>query len=286
MKQISIAMLLIALLMPIMAEMNIVLTPAKRVFAADETIIIKVDIQNHEEDVTWDTYLFFKDSRNTPFYITVGGTRVAPTVLGMLPPELRLKSSYWHHEEKIQLFVCLCVPNTEKVITTARTTFEINGCELKKHPLPIAAELLLDQKVSEQTSRWYSDYKQFDSSWKNTTMGQNNGTTIGKSGCAISSIGNIRGITPSSINSELQSDGGYSGNSVMWSKARGLSYKGNGSISDSLFSSYHVIGDVGGHFVLLTGVESSGRYTSHDPGKSSNPVYSSSQVYSVRLYYK
>lgn len=286
MQKFIICMLCFALLAPVMAEMTVTLTPAKKYFEANENVVIKVNIQDREEDSVWDTYLFFKDSRNTPFYITVGSTEVTPTVLGMLPPEIHLKPTYWHQEDKVQLFVCLCVPNTEKIITIARTTFEIGANEAKKYPLPVSSQLTLVQKISETPSRGYTNYKQFDSSWKNTTMGQSNGTTIGKSGCAISSIGNIRGITPATINSELQSDGGYSGNAVYWGKVRNLSYKGSGSISDSLFNSYHVIGDVGGHYVLLTGVVSSGSYSSHDPGKSSNPTYSSSQIYSVRLYYK
>jgi len=285
MKNTILVLFLIALLCPSFAELQITLTPTKKYFAANETVVIKVDVGNREEDMAWDTYLMYRDSRNTPFYITPDGTSLEPKVLGMLPPEIELKPAYWHQPERVQLFVCLCLPNTEKVIGMGRTFFEVGPAEPEKRPLPVAHQLLLVQEVANDTTR-YTDYKQFDSSWKNTTMGQSNGTTIGASGCAITSVGNIRGITPPTINSELKSDGGYSGNYIIWSKVRGLSYKGSDEISDSLFSSYHVIADVGGHFVLLTGVQSTGKYYSKDPGKSSNPVYSSSQIYSVRLYYR
>ncbi|HOH75429.1 MAG TPA: hypothetical protein PKW38_06620, partial [Paludibacteraceae bacterium] len=58
------------------------------------------------------------------------------------------------------------------------------------------------------------------------------------------------------------------------------------TIKDGLFKNYHVIANLGGHFVLLTGVKSSGQYYSHDPGKSRNPVYSKSQIKKVVLYKK
>jgi len=205
----------------------------------------------------------------------------------MLPAELTLKPTFWKQREAVVLHVYACAPNTQNVIATACTKFGINPpYETPQYPLPMTAQLRLVQQLSPESSRGYTDYKQFNSSWKSTTMGASNGTTIGASGCAITSVGNIRGVTPVTINSELQQDGGYSGNSLYWGKVRGLSFKGNSSISDSLFSSYHVVADVGGHWVLLTGVSSPGSYSSHDPGKSYNPTYSSSQIYSVRLYYK
>ena len=286
-KLLIVSLLLVAASFTMAGEYSVALEPVKEKFSADEIVRIKVKFSTASADAVWDTYLYFVDSRKTPVYISLDGNTLSPRPLQMLPPEIRLRPTFWRNDEKVQLFVCLCYPHTNKVLAISRALFAISALKSRTvSHLPMAAQLLLVQKTADVTNRAYTDYKQFDSRWKNTTMGSSNGTTIGTSGCAISSAANIRGITPASINSELQSDGGYSGNSIIWSSVRNLSYKGSGSISDSLFSSYHVIANVGGHFVLLTGQQSSGNYYSHDPGKSSNPVYSSSQVYSVRLYYK
>lgn len=291
MQKFIILCMVIVFLVPIVAEVKISIVSDKKVYQANEKITLSVKIEKTEleadADIVWDTYLFFRDSRNMPLYITPEGNKVNPEVLGMLPAEIYLQPKHWKHSDRVSMFVCACLPNTQKVIATAHTTFVIQVApEAGPMPqLPSGAQLVLIQELSEANDR-YSDYKQFDSRWKNITMGSSNGTTIGRSGCAITSAGNLIGKTPDAINKELQSNGGYSGNAIMWNKVSGLSYYGSGSISDSIFSSYHVIGDVGGHFVVLTGISSSGSYNSKDPGKSYNPVYTKSQVYSVRLYRK
>lgn len=271
---------------PMWGEDVIHLVPTKKQFRADEVVTLQVKFEVRSSEV-WDTYLYFTDSRGTPIYVTTDGNSLQPMPLGMLPPQIQLRPTAWSKEENVRLHVALCLSETQDVFTSTHTTIKIVGTSgANNGQLPAGAQLLLVQDVDNTPRDRYSDYKQFDSRWKSEKMGQYDGTTIGSSGCAISSVGNLRGVTPSTMNSELKSDGGYSGNAIIWSKARDLSYKGSGSISDSLFDDYHVIADVGGHFVVLTGVAGSGQYYSKDPGKSSNPIYSKDQVYSVRLYYR
>ena len=270
--------------LPVSISADIVnLAPAQREYAAGETIVLKtnLDFEKVSEKV-WDTYLIFRDMRKAPVYITVGKNQMTPAPLGMLPPEIKLRPMDWSQEAPVKISIQLCEPNTEKVFATSETTIVIRP-QAKKALSLASQKLQLVQETSDKVHRSYSNYKQFDSRWKYNKMGQHNGTTIGRSGCAMVSAGNIYRIDPATLNRKLQGNGGYSGNLLKWNYVSS-SYYGSGSISDSLFGSYHVIANVGGHFVLLTGKKSSGYYYSHDPGKSSNPVYSRSQCYSVRLY--
>ena len=270
------------------ADFSVSLEPTQKVFQSNEIVTLKAKYETRQEDAVWDTYLYFTDSRNTPIYIGLQGNSLSPEKLGMLPPEIRLRPHSWKKDEVTHVFLYLCKVNTHQVLAIAHAVVRIEAVPSQIKPLlPSGAQLLFIQEfMKEEEKDRYTDYKQFDSQWKNTAMGQYNGTTIGSSGCAISSAGNIRGATPATINTELKADGGYSGNSIIWGKVRGLSYKGAGTISDTLFSSYHVIADLGGHFVLLTGCAGTEKYYSKDPGKSSNPIYTRSQVHSVRLYYR
>lgn len=249
-------------------------------------VVINVDYKAEHEDDVWDTYLYFQDSRKTPVYVTVDGNSLDPQPLGMLPPTLELEASHWSQNETVEVHVVLCEYGTDKVLLHASTVVEVAATQEARSALPRAPKLSLNQETQTQSeSRWYSDYKQFDSRWKYDRMGASGGTTIGKSGCAMSAAANIIRTTPQSLNNTLRSNGGYSGNYIIWSKVPGTSYYGSSSMSSSLFGSYHVIANVGGHFVLLTGASGSG-FSSHDPGKSSNPVYSFSQIRDVRLYRK
>jgi hypothetical protein len=283
-------MLLFLVCMMVFASANFDLTmkAEKPVYTADETIVLTTSYKEQAEDAVWGTYLFFMDGGRSPKYIVVGEeNKLAPEALGMLPEKISLKTKNWRGMEEVRFFLCLCEEGTEKVLATASARVKIVAKPAPHHKgLPVAGQLLLVQEVAsaeESAVRGYTDYKQFDSRWKNDPLGT---STIGAIGCAMTSAGNIISCTPRDLNNYLKSHGGYSGNLIIWSAVPGISYYGSGSISDGLFGSYHVIGCLGGHFILLTGVKSSGQYYSHDPGKSSNPVYSASQIKSVRLYRK
>lgn len=270
-------------------DVSVSLSAEKNSYNAQQVISIQSNLQmDRSDEQVWDTYLYYVDSRNTPIYITTGGNSLQPKALGMLSPTIQLQAANWSKDDKVTVHVCLCEYGTEKVFSKSQVEFEVKAGKVEQQAMPRGAELRLVQETHHINSRSlgqrYSDYKQFDSRWKYEKMGSS--TTIGKSGCAMTSAGNIIGWNPHDLNNHLMSKGGYSGNLIIWSSVPYVSYAGQGSISDSLFSSYHVVGYVGGHFVLLTGAAGGGKYYSHDPGKSSNPVYSSSQIYSVRKFRK
>jgi len=268
------------------ADFSLRIQADKQNYEPGETITLKTSFQPKADMEVWDTYLFFSDSKQNITYIIVTENTLTPTPLGMLPPVIQLKPSNWKRDEVVRFFLCICKPNTEEVLATASAMVKIDGTHILQTPaLPVAPQLLMIQEICNEPTDRYTDYKQFDSRWKDELLNQGP-KTIGQIGCAMTSAGNIIGWNPSDLNKYLKNNGGYSGNLLIWSGIPNVSYKGSGSISDSLFNSYHVIADVGGHFVLLTGTAGSGQYNSKDPGKSSNPVYSSSQIYSVRLYYK
>ena len=58
---------------------------------------------------------------------------------------------------------------------------------------------------------------QQDPRWANTGLGDGS-TTIGFSGCTISVIGDVLGLTPDVVNQKLQSVGGFLGSLVIWQK--------------------------------------------------------------------
>lgn len=268
------------------ADFSLNIKADKPYYQPGETVTLKVNFQPKADIEVWDTYLFFVDSRQNATYIIVTENTLTPTPLGMLSPEISLKPTNWRKDEVVRFFLCLCKANTEEVLATASTSVKIAGNPSLQIPrLPVAPQLLMVQEICNEPTDRYTDYKQFDSKWKNELLNQGP-KTIGQIGCAMTSAGNIIGWNPSDLNKHLKGNGGYSGNLLIWGKIPNVSFYGSGSISDSLFGSYHVIGDVGGHWVLLTGTAGSGKYNSKDPGKSSNPVYSSSQIYSVRLYKK
>ena len=283
-------MLLFLVCMMVFASANFDLTmkAEKPVYTADETIVLTTSYKEQAEDAVWDTYLFFMDGGRSPKYIVVGEeNKLAPEALGMLPEKISLKATNWRAMEEVRFFLCLCEEGTEKVLATASARVKIVAKPAPHHKgLPVAGQLLLIQEVAsaeESAVRGYTDYKQWDSRWKNDIMGTK---TIGQVGCAMTSCANIICWTPRDLNNYLRSNGGYTGNCIYWGKVPGISFVSFGSISDGLFNNYHVIGEVGGHYVLLTGIKSSGQYYSHDPGKNYNPVFSSGQIYSVVLYRK
>jgi hypothetical protein len=264
------------------ADMALTMKAEKPVYSADETIVLTTSFKAPEENAVWDTYLFFMDWSRSPKYIVVGKeNKLAPETLGMLPEKIELKATNWRSIEEVRFFLCLCEEGTEKILATASARVKIVAKPAPHHKgLPVAGQLLLIQEVAsaqESAVRGYTDYKQFDPRWKDV---------LGKNGSAITSIANMICKTPLEVINYLKNNGDYNENYIYWGKVPGVSFVSFGSISDRLFNSYHVIGYVGGHYVLLTGIKSPGQYYSHDPQKNENPIYSSSQIYSVVLYRK
>jgi hypothetical protein len=283
------------------ADFKLMIKPEKPVYKADETIVLNISYEEEEVNQVWDTYLFFMDQTKIARYIIIDGNNsLEAKPLGMLPKTIELKPKYWLGTSNLRLFLCLCKEGTQKIFATATARLTIIGKPHghsheealgdfpSNHPLPVAPQLLLVQEIAaegECEARGYTDYKQFDSRWKNEILSAGP-YTIGQIGCAMSCAANIINWTPSALNQTLKSNGGYSGNLIIWGKVPGISFVRFDSIRDSLFNEFHVIANLGGHFVLLTGIKSSGNYYSHDPGRSSNPVYSTSQIQSVVLYRK
>ena len=243
-------------------------------------VVVNVTLPESLDGQVWDTYMYYVVAGEKQ-YVTMNGCTKERAVLGMLPKQMELSVANCGSAQ-LEFFVEVCKANSRELLSTAKFAAPIAKISSERNAQPQVKFL---QKLDSESVRWYSNYKQFDSKWKYDKMGQYNGTTIGKDGCAMSSAANIIGWTPRDLNNHLKGNGGYQNNLIIWTKVPYLSYSGKKSLSSSLFSSYHVIAYVGGHFVLLTGAKSGG-YGSHDPGKSSNPVYSSGQIYSTRCYYK
>jgi hypothetical protein len=131
-------------------------------------------------------------------------------------------------------------------------------------------------------TRSYPLYKQCDGRWGSNSLGSR---TVCAIGCLMSSVSmalnglgksvNGQSANPGTLNSFLKSNGGYSGNLFMWGAVSryGLRYEGqptsSSSIKSAICANKVVILNVnhGGHWVLATGVTSSG-YTVNDPGFS------------------
>ena len=97
---------------------NVTLTPTQKVYNSDEPVVIKVKFQTSREDELFDTYVFFKTSKDDAIYITRNSNQLDAQPLGMLPPEMKFKIENWDKPDMVKLFVCLCKPNTQDVLTT------------------------------------------------------------------------------------------------------------------------------------------------------------------------
>jgi hypothetical protein len=272
------------------SEYSLSLSTDRAYFLSSEIVTIKIDDNIPSEGKFWDTYLYFKTAGGNAIYITYDSNTIEPTPLQMLPREIQLRPVHWQKTETVELHLVLCEGDDSIVFARAQMSLEVvhDGSAVEAGALPQMAQLQFVQEVADIPAEGerYSDYKQWDSRWANDKLGFSS-RTIRQAGCAISSAGNIIGWTPRQINEHLKSHGGYSnGNLLIWSKVPRVPFKGWVEMSDSHFRNHHVIADLGGHFVLLTGLAGSGKYHSHDPGKNSNPVFSKSQVRSARLYGK
>jgi len=122
---------------------------------------------------------------------------------------------------------------------------------------------------------------QLDPKWQNEFIG-NSKTTIGKAGCAMSAVssmiaakgGKINGqdSNPHTLNQYLTKNGGYSGDNLKWDAVKNLGFNYKGQISsktemiNNIKSGNNLILNVGGHWVLATGVTDKG-YTVMNPGR-------------------
>jgi hypothetical protein len=142
---------------------------------------------------------------------------------------------------------------------------------------------------------------QLDPKWKNEYLG-NSKTTIGKAGCAMSSVSamlaakgvkiNGQDANPHTLNQYLTKNGGYSGDNLNWGAVKGLdfNYKGQISSKDQMISNIkagnNLILNVGHHWVLATGVTDKG-YTVMNPGRMDPNVknfYTFGEVQKASVY--
>ena len=144
---------------------------------------------------------------------------------------------------------------------------------------------------------------QVDPRWANEYLG-NSKTTIGKAGCAMSSVSamlaakgvkiNGQDANPHTLNQYLKSNGGYSGALINWGAVKGLGFNYQGQITNKnqmvndLKSGKNLILNVqnGGHWVLATGVTEKG-FTVMNPGRSSpndRNFYSFGEVVRASVY--
>ena len=138
--------------------------------------------------------------------------------------------------------------------------------------------------------------KQCDNAWGTAILGSS--TTICASGCVVCSLASgmsargikISGASPTcaNLNIWLKSNGGFSGNLLIWSSVAkfGLTYEGQTStlaaIKTAVKSNKIVIINVkqGGHWVLVTGYNGD-IFTVMDPGYS-RTTYTASEITSNR----
>lgn len=136
--------------------------------------------------------------------------------------------------------------------------------------------------------------------WKNIQLG-NGKSTIGKGGCAISSLAamadkagvKINGAAPNtlSMNNWLKQNGGFSGSDVRWDAMSKLGFKHTGdvgsgnkaAITQALGQGKSAVLNVGGHYVFATGSDATG-FTVVDPGHQFRNHYTFDQVKSAKIF--
>eukprot|EP00817_Percolomonadidae_sp_ATCC50343_P001757 CAMPEP_0117425840 /NCGR_PEP_ID=MMETSP0758-20121206/6062_1 /TAXON_ID=63605 /ORGANISM="Percolomonas cosmopolitus, Strain AE-1 (ATCC 50343)" /LENGTH=284 /DNA_ID=CAMNT_0005210627 /DNA_START=210 /DNA_END=1065 /DNA_ORIENTATION=- len=143
----------------------------------------------------------------------------------------------------------------------------------------------------------FPEFRQCDNRWRNNKLGSK---TICAIGCLMSSVSmglnghnrkiNGQASNPATLNSYLSSHGGYSGNLFIWGSVSkfGFSFAGKYSATSArayvCSKSHVVILNVrnGGHWVLATGLTSTG-FTVNDPaGYTSH--YTNGQVVTTGVY--
>jgi hypothetical protein len=141
---------------------------------------------------------------------------------------------------------------------------------------------------------------QMNPAWKDLPLG-NGKSTIGKGGCAISSLAamaekagvKINGAAPNtlSMNNWLKQNGGFSGSDVSWGAMSKLGFQhtgdvagsNQGAITQAMSQGKSAVLNVGGHYVFATGSDATG-FTVVDPGHQFKNHYNFDQVKSAKLF--
>lgn len=149
-------------------------------------------------------------------------------------------------------------------------------------------------------SHGWTMYKQCDSKWANEKLGTCS-QTICSAGCAMSSVAMIlktKGTNkdPSSLNSWLKNNGGYSGGcNINWASVNAfgtITFIGKepgateNDICNGLKAGHGLVANVhnGGHWVLLTGCRGGGVFDVNDPGYSTT-TYKKSDIVDLAVYH-
>jgi hypothetical protein len=165
----------------------------------------------------------------------------------------------------------------------------------------VADETIIDTKGLNATSNGWTMYKQCDSQWSGQQLGTCSGTTICSAGCAMTSVAMIlqtKGANknPSTLNSWLKSNGGYSGGcNINWASVNAFGVvtfigKQPGAtetdICNGLKAGHGLVANVhnGGHWVLLTGCRGGGVFDVNDPGYSTT-TYKKSDIVDLAVYH-
>jgi hypothetical protein len=144
-------------------------------------------------------------------------------------------------------------------------------------------------------------YRQCDGRWGSNALAGGS-KTICQIGCAMTSLSMILAdngiqaggsvVNPGSLNTWLKSNGGYSGNLLIWGatdklgkcKYEGKKYSGSDYKSCKACGKYVILNvHNGGHWVFMEGL-SGDKYTSRDPGNSSDPLYPISDIREAAVY--
>jgi hypothetical protein len=166
--------------------------------------------------------------------------------------------------------------------------------------LPTELQVPLESKdYLNSTQDGWTMYKQCDSQWSGQKLGTCS-DTICSAGCAMSSVAMMlktKGTSkdPSTLNSWLKSNGGYSsGCLINWASVNafktvtyiGKQHPNESEICNGLKSKHGLIANVhnGGHWVLLTGCNGGGVYRVNDPGYSTT-TYKHSDIKEIAVYH-
>jgi len=164
--------------------------------------------------------------------------------------------------------------------------------------LPLADQKLVTPALNGTSHGWVV-YKQCDSSWSSQQLGTCS-ETICSAGCAMSSVAMIlatkgAGKNPSSLNSWLKSNGGYSsGCLINWASVDTLGftkYQGKETPTETemcngLAAGHGLVANVhsGAHWVLLTACAGNGVFYVNDPGYSTT-TYKHSDIVGLAVYH-
>jgi hypothetical protein len=192
----------------------------------------------------------------------------------------------------IRFFLTLCMAMAVMCSLDMPNKLDANEC--------VADQAIVDTKAMNATSNGWTMYKQCDSQWSDQKLGTCS-QTICSAGCAMSSVAMIlqtkgAGQNPSTLNSWLKSNGGYSGGcNIVWSSVNAfgkVTYIGKEpgasetDICNGLKAGHGLVANVrnGAHWVLLTGCKGSGVFEVNDPAYSTT-TYKKSDIVDLAVYH-